>query len=73
VQLSTLRLRSGGFEWSEAKKFDDAYRKWTKDQRSDRDDIPKDERKMRDIMAHYNIPPDVPFDAVASQGQGRRY
>jgi len=58
---------------SDQQSFDNAYSKWMKDQRSDRDDIPKDERKMRDIMSRYNIPQDVPFDAVASQGQGRRY
>lgn len=48
--------------------FDNVYSKWLQDQRKDRDDIPKDERKMRDIMGRYNIPPDVPFGEIASQG-----
>ena len=40
--------------------FDKAYDKWEKDVRkNDRDDIRKDERRMQDIMARYNIPRDV--------------
>ena len=47
--------------------FDKAYEKWEKDVRKhDRDDIRKDERRMQDIMARYNIPRDVPYDQVAS-------
>jgi hypothetical protein len=47
--------------------FDKAYAEWVEDTRKhDRDDIPKDTRKMQDIMARYNIPADVPFDAIAS-------
>lgn len=50
--------------------FDKAYGKWMNDtRRNDRDDIAKDARKMEDIMARYNIPRDVPFDRIASQGQ----
>jgi hypothetical protein len=48
-------------------KFDKAYAEWVEDTRKhDRDDIPKDMRKMQDIMARYNIPANVPFDAIAS-------
>jgi len=48
--------------------FDKAYEKWEKHVRkNDRDDIRKDERKMQEIMARYNIPRDVPYDEVASQ------
>src|SRR5215467_1861884 len=47
--------------------FDKAYEKWEKDVRKhDRDDIRKDERRMQDIMARYNIPRQVPYDQVAS-------
>ncbi|HEV2395437.1 MAG TPA: hypothetical protein VGS27_00665 [Candidatus Sulfotelmatobacter sp.] len=47
--------------------FDKVYDKWQKDSRKhDRDDIRKDERKMQDIMARYNIPRDVPYDQIAS-------
>ena len=49
--------------------FDEAYNKWVKDSRkNDRDDIRKDERKMQSIMDKYNIPPDVPFDRIATNG-----
>lgn len=49
--------------------FDKAYTKWVNDNRkNDRDDIGKDERKMRDIMQRNNIPPDVPFDRIATTG-----
>lgn len=49
--------------------FDKVYSKWMNDtRRNDRDDIRKDERKMQDIMSRYNIPPDVPFDRIASNG-----
>ena len=48
-------------------RFDKAYAEWVEDTRKhDRDDIPKDMRKMQDIMARYNIPANVPFDAIAS-------
>jgi len=47
--------------------FDKVYDKWEKDVRKhDRDDIRKDEHRMQDIMARYNIPRDVPYDQVAS-------
>lgn len=54
--------------------FDKAYQKWEKDSRKrDRDDIRKDERKMQDIMARYNIPRDVPYDQIASPNSGYRH
>src|SRR4051812_15980870 len=54
--------------------FDKAYAKWEKDSRkNDRDDIAKDIRKMQEIMARNNIPPDVPYDQIASGGQQGRY
>jgi hypothetical protein len=47
--------------------FDKTYEKWEKDVRKhDRDDIRREERRMQDIMARYNIPRDVPYDQVAS-------
>ncbi len=54
---------------ADQQRFDSIYSKWLNDtRRNDRDDIRKDERKMRDIMVRYNISPDTPFDAVASRG-----
>lgn len=48
-------------------KFDKHYQKWVDAQRrNDRDDVDKNARKMQEIMAHYNIPPSVPFDRIAS-------
>jgi hypothetical protein len=53
--------------------FDEAYNKWVKDTRkNDRDDIQKDERKMESIMQHNNIPADVPFDRIATNGNRDR-
>ena len=54
------------------REFDKAYTKWVNDSRkNDRDDIDKDVRKMQDIMARNNIPPDVPYEQVASSGYGQ--
>ncbi len=51
------------------KKFDKAYRDWVNARRKkDMDDVDKNARKMEDIMAHYNIPANVPFDQIASAG-----
>src|SRR5436853_106784 len=48
--------------------FDNAYGKWVNDsRRNDRDDIAKDARRMQDIMQRNNIPPDVPYDRIATQ------
>ena len=51
------------------KNFDKAYKKWL-DARHKKhtDDMTESERKMRDIMARYNIPANVSFDQVASPG-----
>src|SRR5215469_7538659 len=57
------------------REFDKAYTKWVNDSRkNDRDDIDKDVRKMQDIMTRNNIPPNVPYEHIASSGytqQGR--
>jgi hypothetical protein len=58
---------------NDQREFDKVYAKWMHDQRHDRDDVKKDERKMQDIMARYNIPPDVPFDQIASPNAGYRH
>src|SRR5438477_12016675 len=51
--------------------FDKAYTKWVNDTRkNDRDDIGKDIRKMQEIMARNNIPASVPYDQIASTGNG---
>ena len=57
------------------KKFNDEYGKWQKSTaKNDRDDIDKHARKMEDIMARYNIPPNTPFEEIASaNGYAPRY
>lgn len=52
-------------------KFDSYYQKWMDASRkNDADDIRSNARHMQDIMAHYNIPPNVPFDQIATNGTG---
>src|SRR5947209_3275810 len=66
-----VRQYQGRLTPSDQKKFDKAYEKWRSDRvRHDRDDIAKDEGKMQEIMAKYNIPRDVPYDALASGNRG---
>jgi len=49
--------------------FDKHYKKWVDATRkNDRDDIAKEESHMREIMGRNNIPPNTPFDQVASGG-----
>ena len=61
----------GKFTEDDQKKFDKAYEHWLNDRRrNDRDDIAKDEGKMQEIMARYNIPRDVPYEMLASGGRG---
>jgi hypothetical protein len=51
------------------REFDKNYSRWMDDNRSnDRDDIAKDAARMQEIMARYNIPANVPFDQIASNG-----
>ena len=55
-------------------KFDKAYRDWVDARRKkDMDDVDKNARKMEDIMARYNIPANVSFDQVASQGASYKH
>ena len=49
--------------------FDKDYTKWVDASRKgDQDDVSGNARHMQDIMARYNIPPNTPFDQVASGG-----
>ena len=51
------------------RRFDSYYSRWIDyRRRNDRDEIASMEGRMRDIMNHYNIPSNVPFSAIASQG-----
>jgi len=43
---------------------------WTIAARTIATTSPRDEGKMQEIMARYNIPRDVPCDVIASAGRG---
>jgi hypothetical protein len=66
-----VRQYQGRFSADDQKKYDKAYEHWQTDRaKHNRDDAAKDEGKMNEIMAKYNIPRDVPFDALASGNRG---
>ena len=66
-----VRQYQGRLSPGDQKKFDKAYEHWQSDRaRHDRDDIAKDEGKMQEVMAKYNIPRDVPYDVLASGNRG---
>jgi hypothetical protein len=65
------RQYQGRISRDDQAKFDKAYEKWQRDRaKHDRDDIAKDEGKMQEIMAKYNIPRDVPYDVLVSGNRG---
>ena len=66
-----VRQYQGRFSPDDQKKFDKAYEKWESDRaKHDRDDLAKDEGKMQEVMARYNIPRDVPYDVLVSGNRG---
>jgi hypothetical protein len=66
-----VRQYQGRLSPDDQKHYDKAYEKWQRDRaKRDRDDIAKDEGKMQEIMARYNIPRDVPYDALVSGNRG---
>lgn len=66
--------QNGRLSPDDQRDFDKAYAKWVNDSRkNDRDDIQRDERRMQDIMQRNNIPPDVPYDRIASSGSNNGY
>ena len=49
-------------------RFNGYYSRWLQDrQTNDRDDMISMEHRMQDLMNKYSIPPDTPYDQVASQ------
>jgi hypothetical protein len=55
------------------KDFDKAYHHWVEARnKKEMDDVDKNERKMREIMAKYNIPANVSFDQIATAGSAYR-
>jgi hypothetical protein len=68
---SDFRQYQGRFSPDDQKKFDKAYEKFQRDRaKHDRDDYAKDEQKLNEIMARYNIPRDVPYDVLVSGNRG---
>jgi hypothetical protein len=66
-----VREYQGRFSPDDQKKFDKAYEKFQRDRaKHDRDDYAKDEEKLNEIMAKYNIPRDVPYDVLVSGNRG---
>ena len=56
------------------KNFDKYYSKWVEARRkNDQDDVSNNARKMQEIMARYNIPGNVPFDQIATNGNAGAY
>src|SRR5258707_1290634 len=63
------RTYQGRLSAHDQSEFDKNYTKWINDTRkNDRDDINKDVAHMQEIMARNNIPANVPFDQIASNG-----
>src|SRR5215467_8409652 len=64
--------QQGRLSPDDQREFDKAYTKWVNDTRkNDRDDIARDIHKMQEIMARNNIPANMPYDQIASTGQGQ--
>jgi Ni/Co efflux regulator RcnB len=54
-------------------KFDSYYERWREyQQRNDREQIASMEERMRDLMARYGIPSDVPYERIASGSEYHR-
>jgi hypothetical protein len=52
------------------RRFDEAYRHWLHErQENDRNGMARQESTMQNIMSRYNIPQDVPYDAIAGGGR----
>jgi hypothetical protein len=64
----------GRLSTEDQSRFDSYYSRWLNYvQTNDRENRNSMEDRMRDVMSHYNIPSDVPFDQIASnniQGYG---
>ena len=53
-------------------RFDSYYSRWlTARQSGDRKEISSAEKRMRDVMGHYSIPPNVQFSEIASDSVAR--
>jgi hypothetical protein len=67
------RYRGGNNGWrgrlssDDQQRFDSYYSRWIEYRRTNnRDEIVSMEKRMQDVMTHYNIPPNTPYDQIAS-------
>jgi hypothetical protein len=71
MSTADIHRYQGKFSPDDQKKFDKTYEHWLDAKRkNNRDDIAKNEGRLQELMAKYNIPRDVPYDALASGGRG---
>lgn len=71
MSSADIHRYQGKFSPDDQKKFDKAYEHWLDAKRkNNRNDIGKDEGRLQELIAKYNIPRDVPYDALASGGKG---
>ncbi len=68
---ANYRQYRGQFSAEDQKRFDSYYERWQEYRRTNnRDDIISMEKRMDDVMAHYNIPLTVPYRAISSSASG---
>src|SRR5437660_7741783 len=77
VFLLAISLPALAQQWrlssDDQSRFDSYYSRWMDyRQRNDRDQMSSMERRMLDVYAHYNIPPNTRFWRVASNARERR-
>jgi uncharacterized protein YaiI (UPF0178 family) len=59
----------GRLSSEDQQRFNDYYSRWLGYRRTNnRNEVSSMEQRMRDVMSHNNIPSDVPFDQIASNG-----
>ncbi len=64
----------GRLSRDDQERFDSYYQRWLDYKRTNNhDEVISMEKRMQDVMAHYNIPPTTPYDAVASTGSWGAY
>lgn len=67
LSLAQIAQYQGQLSSADQQRFDGYYQHWLESKRTnDRDDILRMEKRMQEIMEHYNIPASVPYDAIAS-------
>lgn len=61
----------GRFSPDDQRRFDSYFQRWLGYKRdNNRDDVISMEKRMQDVMGHYSIPLNVPYDVLASNGGG---